>query len=369
MSDDLSIQGTLAETTVPDLFRSLVRSSETAMVTLEGGVRRDVIYVVEGKVVFASSTDPDMGLGEVLLSGGELNLEQYTAAMDRLLIPRRMGPLLCELGYIKPEELIRSAERQVTAIVLNSMKYRTGNYTIEFTAEFPDEILTLPLNTERLILDGVGAIEFWSLVTRGIGRFNRVLEQVKSADARSYALELTEEEGHVLNLFSEPATVESICMLSYLSNYATCRMIWALMSVNLLQDAESSEVTEKKAAVVSEYELEDLVERYNGAYQAIFGVVFQKIGDHVYDFMDRVVLHLSPETLPYLSGMTFINEGRLDFDQLFNNLIRSGTENHAPIVQNVLNELLYGWILEVKSEFGGTSLEKDVVTLVNKLKR
>jgi hypothetical protein len=35
----------------------------------------------------------------------------------------------------------------------------------------------------------------------------------------------------------------------------------------------------------------------------------------------------------------------------------------------VLNELLYGWILEIKSEFGGTSLEKDVVSLVNKLKR
>ena len=97
--------------------------------------------------------------------------------------------------------------------------------------------------------------------------------------------------------------------------------------------------------------------------------MFQKIGDHVYDFMDRVVLHLSPETVPYLSGMTLINEGRVDFDQLFNNMIKSGSTDHTMVVQNVLNELLYGWILEIKSEFGGTSLEKEVVALVNSLKR
>ena len=369
MSEDLSIQGTLAETTVPDLFRSLVRSSETAIVTLDSSPRIDVIYVRDGKIVFASSTDPDMGLGEILLRNGEINRQQYTAAMDRDVSPRRMGPLLIELGYIKTEELTRSVERQASAIVLNAMRYRFGSYTIDFTSVFPDEILTLPLATERLILDGVEAIEFWSLITRGIGRFDRVLRRAKSADARSYALELTEEESHVLNLFSEAATVDDICARSYLSNFTTCRMIWALVSVNLLEDTASSAVSDKRAEEESEYELEALVERYNSAYQAIFGAVFQKIGDHVYDFMDRVVLHLSPETMPYLSGMNFINEGRVDFDQLFTNLIASGSEDRALIVHNVLNELLYGWILEVKTEFGGTPLEKEVIFLINSLKR
>jgi hypothetical protein len=368
-SDDLSIQGTLAETTVPDLFRSLIRSSETAVVSLEAGPRHDTIYVTEGKIMFASSTDPDMGLAEVLLAAGELTLDQYHSAMERVTTPRRMGALLCDLGYLKPEELMRSIEKQASAIVLNAVRYRSGNFTIEFTSTFADDILALPLNTDRLILDGVTGIEFWSLVSRGIGRVDRVLQQVRSTDARAYQLELTEEENHVLNFFDEPTRIGDVCSRSYLSNFATCRMIWGLMSINLLQDAETDVVTEKRAAVESEYELEGLVERYNGAYQAIFGLVFQKIGDHVYDFMDRVVLHLSPETMPYLSGMNFINEGRVDFDQLFNNMIASGSSDHTSIVHNVLNELLYGWILEVKSEFGGTSLERDIVALVNTLKR
>ena len=82
-----------------------------------------------------------------------------------------------------------------------------------------------------------------------------------------------------------------------------------------------------------------------------------------------LVLHLSPDTLPYLSGMNMVNEGRVDFDQLLNNLISSGSENQGLVVHTVLHELLYGWILEVKSEFGGTSLEKDVIAMVQKVKR
>ena len=365
---DLSIQGTLAETTVPDLFRSILRSAETAIVSLEAVGRNDAIYFNEGRIVFASSSDPDMGLGEVLLRSGELNLQQYNHALEKLVVSRRIGAMLCELGYLKPDELIRAVERQASAIVLNAVRYRAGSYTIEFASEFPEEITSLPLTTERLILDGVATIEFWSLITRGLGRMNRLLVQVPNVDARTYQLELTDEETHVLSLLTDPVSVEALCNRSYLSNFVTCRTVWGLLAVNLIEDAASAELDVKRAAEETEYELEALVERYNTAFQRIFAAVFQRIGDHVYDFMDRVVLHVAPETMPYLSGMNLVNEARIDFDQLYNNLVASGSHDHPAVVHAVLNELLYGWIFEIKSEFG-QSLEREVVAMVENLKR
>src|SRR5207253_2388870 len=296
---------------------------------LEGFGRTDVIYVTEGKIVFASSTDPDMNLGEVLLRSGELNLQQYNQIAERLVTPRRVGALLVELGFLKPEDLSRAVERQASAIVLNAMRYRSGSYTIEFTTTFPDEIITLPLSTERLILDGIRSIEFWSLITRGLGRLDRILEQAPGSNARSFALELNEEENHVFNLVSEPSKIEDIVSHSYLSNFISCKTIWGLLTVNLIQDAEGATVVETRAAEESEYELAALVERYNTAYQGIFAVVFQKIGDHIYDFVDRVVLHLSPETLPYLSGMSMVSAGWWHFDTLHHIRIVSGAQNRG----------------------------------------
>ena len=350
--DSLSIQGTLAETTVPDLFRSLVRSAEAGIVSLETNGRNDTIYFNEGKIVFASSSDPDMGLAEVLLRGGELTLQQYNQAMDRLIVQRRIGALLCELGYLDSDGLLRALERQASAIVLDVVRYRTGNYTVEFTGDFPPEIIMLQLNTERLILDGIQNIEYWSLITRGLARPERLLHQVPGADMRTYSMELTDEETHVFNLLVDPGTVEEICARSYLSNFVTCRTIWALLSVNLIAETESSSVSEQRAATETEYELEGVVERYNRMYETIFGIVFQRIGDHIYDFMDRVVVHLSPETLPYLSGLNLVNEARVDFDQLQNNVIASGVADHPAVIRNLLNELLSGWLSEIRAEFG-----------------
>jgi hypothetical protein len=366
--DNLSIQGTLAETTVPDLFRSIVRSGETAVLSLEAVGRNDTIYFNEGRLVFAASTDPDMGLAETLLRTGELNIQQYDHAMERLVVARRIGGLLCELGYLKPDDLTRAIERQANAIVLNAMSYRTGNYTIEFTSTMPDGIIALPMATERLILDGVRRIEYWSLITRGVGRLDRTLEQVPNADTRTFQLELTDDESHVLNLLSDPQTVEELCARSYLSHFQTFRTIWGLLAVNLVQDAEVAAVDEKRSAVETEYELEAIVEKYNGVYQRLFGLVFQKVGDHVYDFTDRVVRHLSPGTLPYLSGMTFVNEARIDFDQLLNNLYASGSRDHGTVVQNVLDELLYGWLYEVKTEFGA-AMEGEALSVAGSLKK
>ena len=353
---------------MPDLIRSIVRSSETAILKLDGAARSDTIYFHEGRMVYASSTDPDMGLAETLLRMGELNIQQYSTAMERLVVARRIGALLCELGYLKPDELTRAAERQANAIVLDAMAYRDGAYTIEFTSDFPEAIITLPLATERLILDGVRQIEYWSLVSRGVGRLDRVLEHVPDADTRTFQLELTEDESHVFNLLADAQSVEELCARSYLSNFHTFRTIWGLMAVNLIQDAEVAAVDEKRAAVETEYEMEGLVERYNDVFQRVFALVFQKIGDHVYDFMDRVVLHLSPDTLPYLSGMNFVNEGRLDFDQLLNNLYASGSRDHGRVVKNVLNELLYGWVFEVKSEFAGQPIESEVIKVADSVK-
>src|SRR5436190_6467399 len=236
MSDELSIQGTLAETTVPDLFRSLARSGETGIVSLDAIGRTDSVYFKDGKIIFASSSDPDMGLGEILLSTGEIDLQQYNHAMERLVVSRRIGALLVELGYLQPDELMRAAERQASAIVLNAMSYRTGSYTIEFTSEFPGEIIALPLATERLLPDGVHRIEYWSLVTRGLGRMNRMFEQTPEADTRGYTIELTDDEARVLSLLQQPGTVEDLCGRSYLPIFVNCRKLWWLLTVDLIRD-------------------------------------------------------------------------------------------------------------------------------------
>jgi hypothetical protein len=124
------------------------------------------------------------------------------------------------------------------------------------------------------------------------------------------------------------------------------------MSVNLIAEAAESIVSEQRAAEETEYELEGVVERYNRVFERIFGMVFQRIGDHIYDFMDRVVVRMSPQMTPHLAGMSLVNEARVDFDQLLNNVIASGASDYAAVIRSILKELLAGWLSEIRTEFG-----------------
>jgi hypothetical protein len=367
MSDDLSIQGTLEEMTVPDLFRSLIRSGETAVVSLQSADRSDDVYFLEGRIAYASSSDPDLALGEILLRTGDINLRQYNDAMEKLVSSKRIGSVLCDLGYLKPDGLIRAVEHQAQQIIHEAIGCRTGRYTIDFTSDFSPDVIPLPLNTERLVLDGVGRLGQWSLIARGIGRPDRLLMHVGHAESRVYNLAFDENESYLFSLFSEPLTIGAACERSYLSNFDTCRTVWGLYAANLLEDAETTTIGARREAVETEMLIEGTVERYNSAFQRIFALVMQKIGDHIYDFIDRVVLHLSPEVLPYLSGVNLLNEGRVDFDQFLNNLIASGSADRPRIVSDVLNELLYGWIFEIRAEFG-PSVEKEVIGLIEELR-
>lgn len=363
MSESLNIEGALEETTVPDLFRSLIRSHETAILSLEAVERHDTIFFEQGEIVSAASSDPDLSLATVLLKSGELSLEEYSEANERLAGERSMSSVLCELGFLTPDELSFSEERKIANIVKDAILYRAGRYSIDFIPEVPAEVTRRAVETERLVMNGIRQVESWTLISRGIGRLQKALCQVGGADARVFSLDVTEEEMHLYSMLSEPQTLQMACERSYLSNFETCRTIWALWSVNLIEEADRSEMNQQKVDAEEELELEAIVERYNTVFMTLYATVHEELEDRILDFVDRVVGHLSPDRLPYLSGISFANEARVDFDQLLNNLIASGLEDRMTVANDVLNQLLYGWIVETRQEFG-TRLQKRIDEIV-----
>ena len=134
-----SAEADLREPQIRDRMLELAADADVVVENFRPGVMArlglgyDDIRAVNSRIIYASSTDPDMGLGEVLLRGGEIDLHQYNTAMDRIVVARRIGTTLVELGYLDADQLIRAVEHQASTIVLNAMAYRSGNYTIEFS--------------------------------------------------------------------------------------------------------------------------------------------------------------------------------------------------------------------------------------------
>ena len=94
MTDKIVLSGDLTEIRFPTLLMSLYRERETGVLTLTGLTYRKSLYIEEGKIIFASSDDPDDRLGECLLRRNMITAQNYLDSAEQIRPGRRQGELV-----------------------------------------------------------------------------------------------------------------------------------------------------------------------------------------------------------------------------------------------------------------------------------
>ena len=84
---------------LPDLLWALCRRGATGALTLSRGGTRKSVCIEDGRIVFASSNDPDDRLGELFLKRGTISLDQLEDALHKAHTGKRLGTLLVEAGF------------------------------------------------------------------------------------------------------------------------------------------------------------------------------------------------------------------------------------------------------------------------------
>jgi len=363
MAEALTLQGRLD--TVPELLRTLLGNQGMARLQLQRGEAEINLYFEDGRVLHASSTDPDFGLAEALLCGGELTLDQYIAIQDLLKRRKSFVDALTETGALSPDEFLRAFEVQAQAIVREAVGWSAGTYLMHLDEQPPADLAPLRLNSERLVMGAIRGLNRYSIIRRGLGSFHRVFVQRPDQGSRIYHIELTDEEIHVHSLLESPRTIHEVCALSYLSNFDTLKVLWALWVIRLVEESHASGPGDEKRN--DEYARSAMLESYNNAFARIHEIVFQELGEGVEAFMADVRARLSPESRSFLEGNVLSEEGRLDYDTLMITFARRHVADAPATLVNLLNEILYAWVFEVRLRFG-EGLQAEVDRAVNEIR-
>jgi hypothetical protein len=267
----MTLSGRVEDHGLADILRNLIRSRDTAFVTMEREGVRKAVHVQLGRIVFAQSGDKDDRLGECLLREGMISVEQYEES-GRLIRPgKRQGTILVELGYITPGELVKGVKLQVEHVVSDLLSWRQGAYRMSMRELELRDIITLNISTENLLFHGIKRGAGWSQVMRGLGgTLDSVLERAQDSDTRLYKLDLSEDESHVVSLVNGRLSAAQICSMSYLSNHDTCLALFALSCCGVVEVGHPRDPETLFREQVTEAELQevrDLVAGMNDALQ------------------------------------------------------------------------------------------------------
>jgi hypothetical protein len=352
--DDLIVRGDLETTSVAELFRSLLGSRETGILTLRNGEITKSVYIQKGRVVYAASTNPDERLGESLLVLGKITARQYLEA-SRLIRPgRRLGGILVELGALEPDDLIPSVEQHAREILMDLFDWVHGEYELNIKDMDPDNVITLNISTENLVLEGIRRCRAWSQVARGIGGIDTVYLQTGNTEVL-FKLDLSAEEQEVLAHVNGRSTVEHICDVSYLSNFETCRVLWALDVLGVIKrvlGAEAHAAGEGAREHQKILDLEGIVETFNSMFGRIYGFLQGRVGGGVDEFMDTALDEVGRQYGALFEGVDLKHYGRADYEQMLANIADLPADQRKAIMVSGLNELVYVMQLQVRTRYG-----------------
>src|SRR5688572_326148 len=349
--DDLTIRGEIGDTSVPELLRSLLGSGETGILTLRSGDVTKSIYIRAGRVLYAASTNVDERLGESLLLRGRITARQYLEASKMVRPGRRLGAVLVELSALEPEELTGAVEHQVKEILMDLFTWTHGTYELVIKDLDPDNVVSLNISTENLVLEGIRRVRAWSQLMRGLGDIGAVLARASGPDHR---LELSAEEQEVLAQVNGRSTVEQICDVSYLTHFETCRILWGLqvLGVVVRRGQKDSAAEEGARAHERELDLEGIVEKFNQMFGRIYVFLQGRLGRGVDAFMDTVLDDVSRQYGSLFAGVDLKQYGRADFEQMLANIADLPPEQRKSLMVAGLNELVFVIQLAVRTRFG-----------------
>lgn len=226
---------TLEETALSEMFANIYRHKVPGLfeISAAGTVKR--IYITDGNVVHASSTDRADRLGAHLYRAGKLTREQLAETIDLLeKTGKRHGQILLERGMLSPGDLYQAIRRQVESIVWSVFSLQTGEVTFKI-GEFNEPLMIkIHIPMRQVIVHGVKQVpDAKALVTR-LGKKSTVFRpHYQTEDLIEIALD--GEEYALLRLVDGKRTLYEICTEGPYGISENARLLYAYHILHLIE--------------------------------------------------------------------------------------------------------------------------------------
>jgi curved DNA-binding protein CbpA len=233
--EKMSLSGLLKLYTLSDILLDLQRSDFTGILEIENGPIQKSIYIKNGVMVFAFSNQEEDRLGEMMIRAGKLSTDRlYQALGISKATGKRLGAVLVELGFLKPDELILILKYQVEEIILSLFTWEDGE--IKFIdGPLPDELILIKLSAANLIFRGIKRVNKPEYFKNVCPHPDTILYFSNEPLNLFQDIQLAEEDRYVLALLDSKLTLKEITDISRLGRFRTTKIICALIGIRMIE--------------------------------------------------------------------------------------------------------------------------------------
>ena len=228
--------GELAETPLPEMLATIHRYRVPGMLDAQLGDAAKRVHILDGDIIFATSTNRAESLGEMLVASGQLTVEQHRASTLLLLDhpKKRHGTVLVEMGLLSESEMRAAVLEQVQRIVWSLFSIPEGRVTFTLGEERADEVYKLRIPTPRAVLHGCKTVGDAKRLIGRLGIKGTVFMR-PSAPEHLTGLELEANEEQLLQLVDARRTLFELCEQGPYSPGLNARVLYGFQCLGLIR--------------------------------------------------------------------------------------------------------------------------------------
>lgn len=137
---------------LPDILESLRSKKTTGILTLHQDQAVKSLFFKEGNLVYASSSENEDRLGDVLLKSGKITQEHYKISSELIKkTGKRQGSILVEMGVISPKDLFAGLKIQIKEIISSVILWEEGGEFELAEGNLPPNIIPMPIDLTDIV--------------------------------------------------------------------------------------------------------------------------------------------------------------------------------------------------------------------------
>lgn len=237
VENSFQYRGDLSQTALPEILYTIDRFQVPGVIEASREGLMKQVYIKEGNVVHATSTDRADSLGSYLQRAGIISPDMYLETMrERERTNKRYGLLLIEHGILSPAEVLRAIRKQIENIVWSLFYWQDGSVIFSIGEFKEPDAVRIQLPMRQVILQGIKrAPDAKTLVAR-LGRKETVLDPCYKTE-QLIELALDGDEYKLLNLVDGRRTLYDICTQGPHSAAENAKVLYAFQILQLIRSA------------------------------------------------------------------------------------------------------------------------------------
>jgi hypothetical protein len=279
--------GSLETFNIANLLQFLSFDQKTGVLRISGGGKTATIFIKNGLIFYATSSQQEFRLGHFLRSREVISEEKLQECLQ--LAEERnqqLGRFLVEQGYISRSSLKDLLHLQAEEILYDLFLWEAGDFKYTDISIDLKGKLFIPLNPMGIIMEASRRIDERSIIKREIPS-EQLIFKISEKMGDTEKAKLTKNERRILSLMDGSRTVKQVINDSGYAELATYKIIYSLEMSGFIE-----KTWEEESDVVN---FIDIINIFNNIFYAVYKALEPELGTIVFTIFSDCKAQLSHE--------------------------------------------------------------------------